>query len=138
VQPYAKRALRVQKNRPRNQISRPLLLTTAVKVNVILIFDPNQSFHVRLAFRFFGYEIRNRRIYNVPTYRPTETSLSLQFSFEIFTIIYKMNCFIYFISITIFKPNLYVFIDSEVNFTCSFYYEHNYKFSVAEKMLCTP
>jgi hypothetical protein len=31
---------------------------TAVKVNVILIFDTNQSFHVRLAFGFFRYEIR--------------------------------------------------------------------------------
>jgi hypothetical protein len=30
----------------------------------------------------------------------------------------------------------YVFIDSEVNFACSFY--NNYKFSVAQKMLCTP
>jgi hypothetical protein len=31
---------------------------------------------------------------------------------------------------------MYIFIDSEVNFTCSFY--DNYKFSVAQKMLCTP
>jgi hypothetical protein len=32
--------------------------------DVILIFDINQSFHVRLAFRFFVNEIRNHRIYN--------------------------------------------------------------------------
>jgi hypothetical protein len=30
---------------------------------------------------------------------------------------------------------IYVFIDSEVNFTCSFY--NNYNFSVAQKMLST-
>jgi hypothetical protein len=53
------------KNRPRNPISQLLLLTTAVKVNVILIFDTNQSFHVRLPFRFFGNEIRNPRFYNI-------------------------------------------------------------------------
>jgi hypothetical protein len=121
VQQYAKRVLRVPKT---------------VKVNVILIFD--QSFHVRLALRFFRYQIRNCRIYN--TYflsleeylHETETSLSLQFSSDIFTIIYKINCFIYVISMATCKPNLYVFIDSEVNFTCSFY--NNYKFSVAQKM----
>jgi hypothetical protein len=45
-----------------------------------------------------------------------------------------MNCFIYVISTATGKSNLYVFIDSEVNFTCSFY--SNYKFSVAQKMLC--
>jgi hypothetical protein len=35
---------------------------------------------------------------------------------------------------------MYLFIDSEVNFTCSFCntYICNYKFSVAQKMLCTP
>jgi hypothetical protein len=47
-----------------------------------------------------------------------------------------MNCFIYVISIAICKPNLYVFIDSEVNFACSFY--NKYKFSVAQKVFCTP
>jgi hypothetical protein len=47
-----------------------------------------------------------------------------------------MNCFTYVISIATCKPNLFIFIDSEVNFTRSFYY--NYKFSVAQKMLCTP
>jgi hypothetical protein len=46
----------------------------------------------------------------------TETLLSLQISSDIITIIYKMNCFIYTC-----KPNLYVFIDSQVNFACSFY-----------------
>jgi hypothetical protein len=74
VEPYAKRIHRVPKK--------------AIKVNVILIFDTNQSFHVRLAFRFFEYEIRNRTIYN--TYFLTleeylhenETSLSLQCSYE--------------------------------------------------------
>jgi hypothetical protein len=40
LQPYAKRAFRIPK-------------TTAVKVNIILIFNTNQSFHVRLQFRFF-------------------------------------------------------------------------------------
>jgi hypothetical protein len=113
---------------------------------VIAVFDTNLSFHVSLAFRFFGFEFRNRRIYN--TYfltlkeypHETETSLSLQFSSHIFTIIYKMNCFIYVISIATCNPKLfiitYVFIDSEVNFICSIY--NNYKFSVAQKMLCTP
>jgi hypothetical protein len=76
-----------------------VLLTTAVKVNVILIFDTNQSFHVRLAFRFFGYEIRNPTIYN--------TFLNL----DIFMIIYVF-------SIATCKLNLYVFIDSEINFAC--------------------
>jgi hypothetical protein len=35
---------------------------------------------------------------------------------------------------------MYLFIDSEVNFTCSLCntYICNYKFSVAQKMLCTP
>jgi hypothetical protein len=33
------------------------------------------------------------------------------------------------------KPILYLHIDSKVNLTCSFY---NYKFSVAQKILCTP
>jgi hypothetical protein len=33
------------------------------------------------------------------------------------------------------KPTLYLHIDSKVNLTCSFY---NYKFSVAQKILCTP
>jgi hypothetical protein len=32
-----------------------------------------------------------------------------------------MNCVIYVISIATCKPNLYVFIDSEVKFACSFY-----------------
>jgi hypothetical protein len=42
-------------------------------------------------------------------------------------------CFIYVISVATCKPNLnlYVFIDSEVNFTCSNH--NNYKFSVAQK-----
>jgi hypothetical protein len=44
-----------------------------------------------------------------------------------------MNHFIYVISLATCKRNLYVFIDSEVNFACSFY--NNYKFSVAQKML---
>jgi hypothetical protein len=54
VQLYPKLALPVPKT-PRNPILRPLLSTTAVKVHVIIIFDTNQSFHVRLAFRFFVY-----------------------------------------------------------------------------------
>jgi hypothetical protein len=44
-----------------------------------------------------------------------------------------MNHFIHVISLATCKPNLYVFIDSEVNFAYSFY--NNYKFSVAQKML---
>jgi hypothetical protein len=40
------------------------------------------------------------------------------------------------ISIATCKPNSYLFIDSEVSLTCSFY--NNYKFSIAQKMLCTP
>jgi hypothetical protein len=63
VQPYATRALRVPKTVRKIQF-RGCYLTMAIKLNVILIFDTNQSFHVRLAFRFFGYKIRNRRIYN--------------------------------------------------------------------------
>jgi hypothetical protein len=62
----------------------------------------------------------------------TETSLSLQISSDIITIIYKMNCFIYTC-----KPNLYVFIDSQGNFACLFLI-CNYKFSVGQKMFCTP
>jgi hypothetical protein len=61
VQPYVKRALRVPKTGREIGLD---WITTAIKVNVILIFDTNQRFHVRLAFKFFGYEIRNRRIYN--------------------------------------------------------------------------
>jgi hypothetical protein len=54
----------------------------------------------------------------------TETSLIITFIttlFRHFTIIYKMNCFIYVISTVTCKRNLYVFIESEVNFDCSFY-----------------
>jgi hypothetical protein len=48
-----------------------------------------------------------------------------------------MNCFIYVISIATNKPNLNLFIDTEVpKFFLLFY--NNYKFSVAQKMLCTP
>jgi hypothetical protein len=89
-----------------------------------LIFDTNQSLHVRQPFRFFGYQIRTAEfiiLFNSEGVHETETSLSLQFSSDIFTIIYKMNCLIYIISIETCKPNLCVFIDSEVNFTCSFY-----------------
>jgi hypothetical protein len=98
-----------------------VLLTTSVKVNVILIFDTNQNFHVRLAFKCFRYEIRNCRIYNTYFLILEETETSLQFSSDIFTIIYKINGFIYVIYIASCKPNLYVFIDSEVNFACWFY-----------------
>jgi hypothetical protein len=65
-----------------------------------------------------------------------ETSHSLQFSSHIFTIIYKMNCMVYFFFIATCEPNLYLFIDSDVNFACSFY--NNYKFLVAQNILCTP
>jgi hypothetical protein len=67
-------------------------------------------------FRFFWYEIKNRRIYNMyflildEYLYETETALSLQFSFDIFAIIYKKNCFIYVIFIARCEPNLYVCI----------------------------
>jgi hypothetical protein len=41
-----------------------LLLTTAAKVNVILIFNKNRVSHVRLSFTFFRYQIRKDRIDN--------------------------------------------------------------------------
>jgi hypothetical protein len=82
----------------------------------------NQSFHVRLAFRFFGYEIRNRRIYNTYflTLGSTHTKLKHHFHYNSLPTCLRLftKC-----------------IDSEVSFDCSFY--NNYKFSVARKMLCT-
>jgi hypothetical protein len=42
-----------------------------------------------------------------------------------------MNCFIYVISVATCKPNLYVFIDSEVNFRCLFY--NNVVYTLAAK-----
>jgi hypothetical protein len=42
-----------------------------------------------------------------------------------------MNCFIYVISVVTCKPNLYVFIDSEVHFPCSFY--NNVVYTLAAK-----
>jgi hypothetical protein len=68
------RALCVPKTGREIQFRGRCFLTTAVKVNVVLlvIFDTNQSFHVRLAVRFFRYEIRNRRIYNMYFLTPKE------------------------------------------------------------------
>jgi hypothetical protein len=47
-----------------------------------------------------------------------------------------MNCMVYVFFIATCEPNLYLFIDSDVNFACSFY--NNYKFLVAQNILCTP
>jgi hypothetical protein len=58
VQQYAKRVLRVPN-------FAAVAFNEGRESKLILIFDTNQSFHVRLAFRFFGHEIRNSRIYNV-------------------------------------------------------------------------
>jgi hypothetical protein len=83
-----------------------------------------------MPLRFFGYQIRNCTeliiLFTFGEVHETETSLSLQFSSDIFTIIYKMNCFIYVISIATCKPNLYVSINSELKFSRACY--NNYKF----------
>jgi hypothetical protein len=47
-----------------------------------------------------------------------------------------MNCMVYVFFIATCEPNLYLFIDNDVNFACVFY--NNYKFLVAENILCTP
>jgi hypothetical protein len=92
VQPYAKRALAYLKTGREIQFQGRCFYRRPLKVHVILTFDTNQSFHVRLAFRFFGYDIRNRRIYN--TYTKLKHHFHYNSLFNIFTIIYKMNCLI--------------------------------------------
>jgi hypothetical protein len=69
----------------------------------------------------------------------SETSLSPQFSSDIFTITYKMNYFIYVISIATCKPNLCVhmyLLRAKQILLVHFIIIRTFR--VAQKMLCTP
>jgi hypothetical protein len=85
-------------------IFKPFLLKSTL-FNIIIIICTYFTYVKQAAKSNFTAvafnEIRNHSIYNMYFLTPEEylceieTSLSLQFSSDIFTIIYKMNCFIY-------------------------------------------